>query len=172
MQRTRATALPSCRVALALAADAWRYTANPCPEGSIQVRLMSKQELVKDESIHDLLARLKRALRGREFQVVDHWEASLCAIGVASPQEKRALAYISTFDKPPGYYFLSLELPPPPGSGRSYVPAGEYEHVDFKGLARLIKRHLDPKRWKSGSNEGWGMEAGSAVSKARDITSG
>ena len=133
---------------------------------------MSRPELVKDESIHDVLGRLKKALRGREFQVVDHWEASLCAIGVASPEEKRVLAYISTFDKPPGYYFLSLELPPPPGSERSYVPAGEYEHVDFKVLARLIKRHLDPKRWKSKSNEEWEMEAGTAVSKARGITSG
>ena len=128
---------------------------------------MSEQELVKDESIHELLARLGKAMRGRAFQVVDHWEASLCAIGVASPEEKRVLAYISTFDKPPGYYFVSLELPPPRGSERSYLPAGEHEHVDFKELARLVRKHLDPKEWKARGSEDWQMEAGSAASKAR-----
>ena len=133
---------------------------------------MSNQELVKDESIHGLLAKLKTALGERTFQVVDHWEASLCAIGVASPEEKRVLAYISTFDQPQGYYFLSLELPPPPGSEQAYVPAGEHEHVDFQELARLINKHLDPKRWKAKRDEEWQMAAGSAVSRARGITRG
>ena len=133
---------------------------------------MSTQELVKDESIHNVLAKLKKALRGHAFQVVDHWEASLCAIGVASPEDKRVLAYISTFDKPQGYYFLSLELPPPSGSEQAYVPAGEYEHIDFQELARLIKEHLDPKRWKAKRDEERQMGAGSAVSKARGITRG
>lgn len=133
---------------------------------------MSNQELVKDESIHNVLARLKKALRGRAYRVVDHWEDSLCAIGVASPEDIRALAYISTFDKPRGYYFLSLELPPPPGSAQAYVPAGEYEHVDFRELARLIREHLDPERWKERSGEGWQPEAGSAASKARGVTRG
>ena len=133
---------------------------------------MSGQELVKDGSIHDLLAKLEKALRGRAFRVVDHWGASQCAIGVASPEDERVLAYISTFDKPEGYYFLSLELPPPPGGERSYVPAGEYEHLNFRQLARLIKRHLDPKGWKSRRDDGWEMEAGSAASEARDTTGG
>jgi hypothetical protein len=130
---------------------------------------MSDKELVKDEAIKDLLAKLPKALRGRAYQVVDHWEASLCAIGVASPEEKRVLAYISTFDKPRGYYFLSLELPPPPGSVREYVPAGEYEHVDFPTLARLVRAHLDPKSWKTNRDEEWRMEPGRAPARARGI---
>ena len=133
---------------------------------------MSEHILVKDESIHRVLAKLKKALRRRPFQVVDHWEGSLCAIGVASPEDRRVLAYISTFDKPEGYYFLSLELPPPPGSERAYVPAGEHEHVDFQELARLIREHLDPESRKAKRDGEWRMEAGSAVSKARGITRG
>jgi hypothetical protein len=133
---------------------------------------MTEQVLVKDESIHNVLSRLRRALRRREFRVIDHWEASLCAIGVASPEDQRVLAYISTFDKPEGYYFLSLELPPPPGSERAYVPAGEHAHVDFRELARLIRGHLDPASWKAKRDAEWRMEAGSAVAKARGITRG
>ena len=129
---------------------------------------MSDQELIKDQSIHDLLARLEKALRGRSYQVIDQWRASLYAIGIASGEDKRVLAYVSTFDKPQGYYFLSLELPPPPGSERSYAPVGEYEHVDFSELARLIKRHLDPEGRKG--DEEWKMEAGVAVSKSRGET--
>ena len=131
---------------------------------------MTEQKLVKDESILDVLAKLKKALRRRAFQVVDNWEGSLCAIGVASPEDQRVLAYISTFDKPEGYYFLSLELPPPPGSERSYLPAGEYAHVDFQELARLIRGHLDPERRKAKGDGEWRMEAGSALSKARGVT--
>ena len=121
---------------------------------------MNDPALNKDRSILDVLARLERELGEAAFRVVDHWEASACAIGVASPKDQRVLAYISTFDKPEGYYFLSLELAPPPGSERSYAPAGEFEHVDFPKLAWLIKRHL--RGGEAQGDEGWQAGAQSA----------
>ena len=96
----------------------------------------------KDHTIVKALARLKRELGEGAFRVVDEGEASAYAVRVASPKHKGLLAYISAFDKPEGFYFLSLESPPPPGSERSYAPAGEFEHVNLGRLVRLVKRHL------------------------------
>jgi hypothetical protein len=100
----------------------------------------------KDHTIIKALAQLKKELGEGAFRVVDDREASAYAVGVASPKRKGLLAYISTFDKPEGYYFLSLESPPPPGSERSYAPAGEFEHVNLGRLVRLIKQHLRNER--------------------------
>ena len=100
----------------------------------------------KDHTILKALARLKKELGAGAFRVVDHWEASAYAVGVASPKHQGLLAYISSFDKPEGYYFLSLEFPPPPGSERSYAPAGEFEHVNLGRLVRLIRQHLRKER--------------------------
>lgn len=96
----------------------------------------------KDHTIVKALAQLKKELGEGAFRVVEDREASAYAVGVASPKQKGLRADISTFDKPEGYYFLSLEFPPPPGSERSYAPAGEFEHVNLGRLVRLIKQHL------------------------------
>ena len=96
----------------------------------------------KDHTIIKALAQLKKELGEGGFRVVDDGEASAYAVRVASPKQKGLLAYISAFDKPEGFYFLSLESPPPPGSERSYAPAGEFEHVNLGRLVRQIKRHL------------------------------
>ena len=96
----------------------------------------------KDHTIIKALAQLKKELGEGAFRVVEDREASAYAVGVASPKQKGRLAYISAFDKPEGYYFLSLESPPPPGSERSYAPAGEFEHVNLGRLVRLVRQHL------------------------------
>jgi len=96
----------------------------------------------KDHTIVKALAQLKKELGEGAFRVVDDREASAYAVGVASPKQKGLLAYISAFDKPEGFYFLSLEFPPPPGSERSYAPAGEFEHVNLGRLVRLVRQHL------------------------------
>lgn len=100
----------------------------------------------KDHTIIKALTQLKKELGEGAFRVVEDREASAYAVGIVSPKQKGRLAYISTFDKPEGYYFLRLELPPSPGSERSYAPAGEFEHVNLGRLVRLIKRHLRKER--------------------------
>ena len=100
----------------------------------------------KDHTIIKALAQLKQEVGAGAFRVSEDREASAYAVVVASPKHKGLLAYISAFDKPEGYYFLSLEFPPPPGSERSYAPAGEFEHVNLGRLVRLVKRHLRDER--------------------------
>lgn len=96
----------------------------------------------KDHAILRALDRLKKELGEGAFHVVEQPESSAHAVSVRSPKHEGLLAYVSTFDKPEGFYFLSLESPPPPGSERSYAPAGEFEHVSLGRLVRLVKRHL------------------------------
>jgi hypothetical protein len=104
----------------------------------------------KDQSILKALALLKKELGEGAFRVIDQQEVSAHAVSVASPRHEGLLAYVNSFDKPEGFYFLSLEHPPPPGSGRSYAPAGEFEHVSLGRLVRLVKQHLrkEPGRWE------------------------
>lgn len=100
----------------------------------------------KAHAIVKALAQLKKELGEGAFRVVDEREASAYAVGVAGPKQQGRLAYISAFDKPEGFYFLSLECPAPPGSERSYAPAGEFEHVSLGRLIRLIRQHLRNER--------------------------
>ena len=98
--------------------------------------------MTKDPSIHDLLARLTAAFGAGSFDVVDHWEADRCAIGVARPGEPGTLAYVSTSGLPGGRYTVHLERPPSPGSALPYAPAGEREDIGLDEVLAVVETHL------------------------------
>ncbi len=52
--------------------------------------------LVKDESILRLVSNMSTALDPSRWQVLDHWEADLFAIGIASAADKERHVYVST----------------------------------------------------------------------------
>jgi len=99
--------------------------------------------LKKDKSIHVLLEQLRVRLGSQAFEVLDHWDADLCAIGIARPESPIPLVYISTWRQPPGKYVVSLELSPERGSSAPYQSGGEHDGVDFEVLVSTIMRHLD-----------------------------
>jgi hypothetical protein len=101
-----------------------------------------KTELQKDKTILRLLDRLAKRLGTRAFDVVDHWEADLCAIGIARPDDHRVLVYVCTYEQQDGTYFVSLELPPAAGSDLPFSSAGEQEAKSFDELVEIIQRHL------------------------------
>ena len=98
--------------------------------------------LKKDKSVHVLLEQLRSRLGDRAFEVVDHWDGDLCAIGVVRPGQPSPLVYISTWRQAPGRCRVSLERPPRPGSDEPYDPGGELEGVDIEGLVSTVMRHL------------------------------
>ncbi len=100
-------------------------------------------KLIKHESILGFLARLTSELDPNLWTVVDHWDADLHAIGIARPSEPGVLVYVSTWRQPPGKFFCSLELPPPPGDDAPYRPAGDSGGVEFPEVLRLIREQLD-----------------------------
>ena len=91
--------------------------------------------LRKDTSIWSLIAQLAVNLGGESFQLVDHWDADLFAIGIASIKDARRLVYVSTFNKASGTFAYDCEEP----DGGSVQ---KNEHADFVELLQIVKRHL------------------------------
>jgi hypothetical protein len=93
----------------------------------------------KDESVNELLRILP--LRANGWVVVDHWDADLCAVGIAHESCRRRLVYISTYGKQKGIYDFECEIPAgPEASDYSTVERGE--NVNIETLLDVIRRHL------------------------------
>jgi hypothetical protein len=103
---------------------------------------MTSNNLIKDQTIHTLLARLQERFGQNAFEIVDHWDADLCAVGIARPDNHAVLAYLSTWKDRDSEFFVELELPPNPDDDVPYQVAGHYENIDFDQLARLVAEHL------------------------------
>ena len=108
----------------------------------IDILSFMKPERQKDETILQLLHRLTERLGARAFDVVDHWDADLCAIGIARPDDHRVLVYVCTFGQQAGTYAVSLELPPTADSDLPYSSAGEQEARSFNELVEIIQKHF------------------------------
>jgi hypothetical protein len=97
--------------------------------------------LQKHHTITRLIPRLRKHLGAGAFHIVDHWDADLCAIGIARPDNHAVLVYICTFGLPNGRHFASLELPAK-SDDKDYRAAGEYRSLTFGKLVELIRKHL------------------------------
>ena len=96
----------------------------------------------KHTSIQEIVEKLRNELGATAFDIVDHWEADLCAVGLARPDNHAVLVYISTCSLPEKGYFASLELPSVEEDFFSYQAAGEFDDLDFEALVSIVKRHL------------------------------
>jgi hypothetical protein len=95
--------------------------------------------VAKDQSIRELVALLELGRRG--WVLVDHWEADLCAVGIARGIEPRRLVYVSTYDKAPESYDYQCEVPDgAQATGYRTVACGE--DVSFTELVAALERHL------------------------------
>ena len=93
----------------------------------------------KDSTIRELLALLGLASRG--WQIVDHWEADLQAIGVATQRDPRRLVYVSTFSRAPGRFDYQCETAA--GSDDdSYTTTATGHDVDYETLLCAMEAHL------------------------------
>jgi hypothetical protein len=97
--------------------------------------------LEKDPSILTLLDRLRDDLGSASFDVVDHWDADLCAIGLGLPANHQVLVYVSTFGSESGRYDYELESPPT-SEGEVYSAAGRGEGCTYEELLGIIKSHM------------------------------
>ena len=103
-------------------------------------------KLQKHHTITRLLPRLRKRLGTDAFDVVDHWDADLCAVGIARPDGHARLLYICTHGLPNGRYFASLELPPAQGgeqwANHPYTPGAEFDSLSFDELVAVIRKHF------------------------------
>lgn len=94
---------------------------------------------VKQDALRGMLARLDQRLGRGTFQIVDHWESDLDAIGVAHPRNRELLAYIAACGC--DEFYVELELP----HARSELPysvAGTFRSLTFDDLADIVAKHL------------------------------
>jgi hypothetical protein len=89
-----------------------------------------------------MLTALRLRLGANAFDVVDHWDADLCAVGIARPDNHGILVYVSTYRRADQNYFVSLELPPDPGDELGYKDMGERETKGFDELVDVIRKHF------------------------------
>jgi hypothetical protein len=99
---------------------------------------------VKDASVLDCLTQLERAMGSGVFRVVDHWDADLCAVGIASPGDAKRLVYVSTWQKEAGRYYYECEIPRLPTSEDepNYAVVEKADDVDFDTLLAAVRRHF------------------------------
>ena len=94
----------------------------------------------KDEDIRQVVRKLQDELSTGAFDIVDHWDADPCAIGIARPDNHGVLVYIAAYED---FYFVSLELLSV-DEDLPYLQEDEFNNVDFKALASIVKQHLSP----------------------------
>lgn len=98
----------------------------------------------KHERIVEAISALTLRLGDDAFDILDHWEGDLCAIGIASPDNHGVLVYISTFERLDRFY-VSLELPPDLPEDFPYKNAGSMEAGSIEELIEIVRGHLKPK---------------------------
>jgi hypothetical protein len=89
----------------------------------------------KDTSIWSVIAHLATNFGGDNFQLVDHWDADLFSVGIASVNDQRRLVYLSTFEKEPGRLAYECESADGGVGERS-------ESTDLPTLLQVVERHL------------------------------
>lgn len=99
---------------------------------------MTYEELNKDEKIKWTVEHLAKKFGEDSFNIKDHWDTDLCAIGLTDKDEKH-LIYISVID-PDGYYIAlenSIAVDDFP-----YEPAEDFDNVSLEELEKIFAQHL------------------------------
>lgn len=102
---------------------------------------MNYQDLNKDETIKLTVKYLADKFGADKFKIKDHWDADLLAIGLTDVSEKY-LIYFSNYNKTDNDFYVSLENLGQVDDDLPYEPAGDFDHVDLKGLEELFIKHF------------------------------
>ncbi|MEM9152029.1 MAG: hypothetical protein AAGB19_16455 [Cyanobacteria bacterium P01_F01_bin.3] len=99
-------------------------------------------DIRKDKAILALISKLEQSLGGKVFDIVDHWEADSCAIGIASKSDHRTLVYVGCYGCEEKHYSFACEVAD--GEDVSeYKTVDEGECVPYDYLLKKVKIHLN-----------------------------
>ena len=101
---------------------------------------MKWNTLNKDKSIKAVLERISSNIGEENLCLVDHWDADLCAIGIAKKDDNAQLVYISTYNKPYREFYYELEF-----SSKIKADTSNLQlegDVKYNELIKIIKSHL------------------------------
>jgi hypothetical protein len=97
----------------------------------------------KCEEIRSVVAHLEAAL-GPAIAIADNWTEDAAAIGISSASLSGRLAYISTDVRAPCFAWVSIELPPAPGSDLPYSGGPSFDVGSLDELTDRLREHLLP----------------------------
>lgn len=112
---------------------------------AISMRMPTPNEiasLAKADNVRWVLAALAGRFGHDSFQIIDDWEADLCAVGIARPDDPNKVAYISTYGLPEGQYACHIDIWPSEGSDGGYKNIAQLERVGFATLVTAITEYL------------------------------
>ena len=98
------------------------------------------EDVDKDQSINDVLERLRSDLGSTAFDTVDQWD-DLCAVAVARPSDHRCFVYICTFPPEAGTFAYECEYPPH-NESVPYSSDGLVEEASYEDLLAAVRLHL------------------------------
>ncbi len=93
--------------------------------------------LQKDATIQELVSFLD--LHQGDWEIRDHWESDLFAIGIGTKTSKGRLVYVSTFQKPKDIYDYECEIA---GVNGRYESVKEGQNVSKSDLLTILVEHL------------------------------
>lgn len=94
----------------------------------------------KSSELRLLISRLSSDLGPGAFEIVDHCDGDLCAVGFAKPGNPFELAYVCTFGQPENHYYLDLESSSSCGTVSSVVQS--YDAIPYEKLQKAVANHL------------------------------
>lgn len=97
--------------------------------------------MLKDGSIWIFLGQLAKKIDSQRYQVVDHWDADLCAVGIAAVEDMGRLVYVSTYSLDPGQYSVECEIPDE-DDPIGYRVAARREDIPLDEVVAMIRCHL------------------------------
>ena len=63
----------------------------------------------KDPFLRSLVNNIIEKLEEKDLEIVDYWDADLCAIGLKKKGESKRLVYVSSYGESPEYFCLEFE---------------------------------------------------------------
>ena len=94
-------------------------------------------------AIREVVERLRARLGLPAFEVLEHWDADLCVVGIRLRGGAARRAYVSVCDTPAGRYDLALEEEPPMDTEpRAGADAGSHRALEFEALAGIVARYF------------------------------
>ncbi len=105
--------------------------------------------LSKDETIRSFLSMLQFEIDEENYQIVDHWEASLVSVGIAKLGEPETLVFVTTWRQPEGCYGYECEVASENPDEFPFQTVAEGDGVNFETMVDIVRKHLkieSPKR--------------------------
>ncbi|MBK1866483.1 hypothetical protein [Taklimakanibacter albus] len=99
----------------------------------------------KNTAIVSALDYLRRQLGNGYFQLADHWEGDLRAVGIVHPTDPTHLVYIACGDGASPSYTAILERRAATDIGPPYEECGRFNDLGLADLASVVAAHLQSR---------------------------